>query len=194
MEIWFDWLPPNPVVKLGTQKGYSVFLFMVLYLIARAIRLHGLPQWFKKSSPFIYIVCSVVLALMAHAFVCSGRVGKVGLWFAYSNPLVILSSVAFLMMFEKLQIQSNLINYIAKSTLACLLGHTAIFFLYTKQFLYLYENYTGVVVMAYWALSVVIVFCVSIAIDQLRLLLYKPVEKLMKRTIKNNDLFPIQNK
>ncbi len=193
IEMWFDWLPPFPAVKLGTQNGYSVFSFAVIYLLARFIRLYGLPQWFKRFSPVIYIGCSVILALVAHAFVCLGQSKSVDLWFAYINPLVIVSSVAFFMMFKQIHVQSTFINHIAKSTLACLLGHAAIFFLYTKQFKYIYEHFSGIKVVGYWTIAVIVVFCASIVVDQIRLMLYKPIENLMKRTVKTNELFPIQN-
>ena len=93
------------------------------------------------------------------------------------------------MIFEQMDIQSNFINHIAKSTLAVLLGHSAIFFLYTKQFKYLYDNFSGIQVVVLWALAIALVFCASIMIDQIRLLLYKPIENLLKAKIKNNNLF-----
>lgn len=94
-------------------------------------------------------------------------------------------------MFEQIKTQSNFINHIAKSTLAVLLGHSAIFFLYTKQFKYLYDHFSGFQVVTYWAMSIIIVFCASIAIDQLRLLIYKQLEKIMKSKIKNNNIFEL---
>ena len=193
IEVWFDWLPPYPTVKLGTQSGYSVFSFAVLYLLSRAIRLHGLPQWFKRFGLVIYIGCSVILALVAHAFVCYGCPENAKLWFAYTNPLVVVSSVAFFVIFEQLRFQSNLVNYIAKSTLACLFGHVSILFLYSRQFKYLYDHFSGVKVVGCWILAIAIVFCASIAVDQVRLMLYRPLENLLKRKIKNNEIIPFQN-
>lgn len=193
LEIWFNWLPPTPVVKWGIQNGYSVLSFAILYLLARAIRLYGLPNWFKKASPLIYVGCSVVFAIMMYTLINTGHDSpRIVKWCAaYSNPIVILSSVAFLMMFEQIKIQSKFINHIAKSTLAVLLGHSAIFFLYQKQFIYIYNHFSGIKVVYYWALAITIVFCASIAIDQLRILLYSPVEKWMKHKIKNNEILPI---
>lgn len=189
LEIWFDLLPPYPEVGLGSQYGYSVFSFAVFYLLARAIRLYGLPGWFKKLSLLIYIICSVSMACMAYILVHTGHIGSVGLVYAYTNPLVILSSVAFLMMFERMNIQSGFINYLAKSTLACLLGHTAIFSVYTEQFRYLYEHFSGVGIVAYWVLAVVLVFVASIIIDQLRLLIWNPMNKYLKTHIKTDNIF-----
>lgn len=189
IEIWFDWLPPHPAISLGTNWGHSVLSFLILYLLARAIRLYGLPNWFKKYSLIIYLGCSLIIASMAYVVIRLGHIGLVRWCFADNNPIVILSSVAFLTIFEKVKMpQSNFINHLAKSTLAVLLGHSAIFFLYKKQFNYLYSHYDGLQVVLYWALAIFVVFISSIAIDQIRLLLYKPIERLMKSKIKNNTI------
>lgn len=191
IEMWFDWLPPYPAVKIGANNGYSVLSFAILYLLARAIRLYGLPEWFKKYSLVFYITCSFLIAGVAQIAVNTGHGGLTGLCYSYINPVVIISSVAFLMMFERISIQSKVINYLAKSTLAVLLGHSAIFFLYTKQFKYIYDNYSGIQVVGYWALAIAIVFCASIGIDQLRLLLYKPIDGYLKKNIKQNEIFKL---
>lgn len=194
LEIWFDWIPPTPKVRWGVQCGYSVLSFAILYLLARAIRLYGLPNWFKRLSPVIYIGCSIAFATMMYALVQTGNgtPGAVEWIMAYINPIVIISSVAFITMFELFKIHSRFINYIAKSTLACLFGHIAILPLYKKQFLYIYQNFTGIQVIGYWALAIVIVFFASIAVDQIRILLYKPIEKIMMQRIKINEILPIE--
>ena len=190
IEIWFDWIPPYPQISLGTNGGHSVLSFLILYLLARAIRLYGLPQWFMRASPFIYIGCSLLIAFMGTVLLWQGYENKVGWAFHDNNPIVILSSVAFMMTFEQLKIgQSKFINHIAKSTLAVLLGHSAIFFIYTKQFKYLYDIFSGIKLVGCWALAIIIVFCASIAIDQLRLLMWKPIEMQLRKRIKKNELF-----
>lgn len=189
VEIWFDLLPPKPKVSLGTQRGYSVYSFVVLYLLARAIRLYGLPTWFKKICPFLYVGCSVILGVMGYFLSVKGDANINRIIFAYNNPIIIASSVSFLMMFEQIHFQSFFINHVSKSTLAVLLGHSAIFFLYQKQFKYIYDNFSCLQAAAYWAISIAIVFCVCIAIDQIRLLIYRPIDKLIKTKIKNNNVF-----
>lgn len=191
IEMWFDWLPPREK-HFGSQNGYSVFSFAILYLMARTIRLYGLPRWFKRTSVLIYMGCSILLGLIAYIGTMKGF-DVIRICYSYNNPIVVISSVAFLMFFAHINIQSKLVNYIAKSTLAVLLGHSAIFFLYTKQFRFLYEHFSGFQVIAYWALAIIIVFCASIAIDQLRILLYKPLEELMKKRIKNNNIYELPN-
>lgn len=184
LEIWLDWCPPKVEIGLG---GYTVFHFIVLYLLARTIRLHGLPDWFKKLSPIIYIVSSTLLAVVALAKT-KGFPMPVNLY-AYNNPIVILSSVAFLAMFEQIKLgYSKIVNHLAKSTLAVLLGHLSIITLYTAQFKYLYVNYKGFILIAFWTIAIVSVFIGIILIDQIRIWLYIPINKYITKHITNNDL------
>lgn len=142
---------------------------------------------------FIYLICSLFLGVIAKIFLETGHIGASRLCFAYICPIVIVSSIAFFSYFEKLSFKSALINHIAKSTLAVLLGHSAIFFLYTKQFKFLYENFKGVEVVMYWIIAVAIVFGLNIIVDQLRQLLYKPISDTLERRIKNDVIIDISN-
>jgi hypothetical protein len=109
--------------------------------------------------------------------------------YAYNCPLVVLSSVAFLISFERMDVKpSRFINHIAKSSLAVLLGHTVILYLYKAQFKYIYTNYDGILLIAYWILSIASVYCAIVMIDQIRLLAYHPIDSFIKRKIKNNEI------
>ena len=190
IEIWFDWLPPHPSISLGTNGGHSVLSFIILYLLARYIRLYGIPNWIRKNSLFIYITCSIILALWGSLLVHYGKTSFIRMIFADNNPIVILSAVSFLSSFEKLSIrQSKCINHISRSVLAVLLGHSAIFLLYTKQFKYVYDSFSGIQLVFYWAVAIVVVFLASIALDQIRLILYKPIERWVNNNLKQNILF-----
>lgn len=188
-EVWFDLLPPHPSVLLGSQKGYSVLSFIALYLLARYIRLYGVPNWFRKGSLSIYLIISIILTVAALFCIKIGH-PRSRIIYAYSNPLVILSSVSFFLVFERLPIKENkVINHIAKSSLAVLLAHSAIFFLYTKQFRLLYNEFHLMRMVAYWGLAIVIVFVASISVDQFRLVLWKPIENMLRKQVKQNELF-----
>lgn len=188
-EIWFDLLPPHPRVSLGTQKGYSVLSFIALYLFARYIRLYGVAAWFRKWSLPIYIFCSVVLGVSALLFIKAGHPAT-KILYAYSNPIVIISSASLFLTFEKIPMKENhIINHIAKSTLAVLLGQSAISFSYSRQFVYLYDHFSPAMKIVLWGLSVMMVFITSIVVDQFRLLLWKPIEKSLLSHIMNNGLY-----
>jgi len=188
-EIWFDLLPPHPSISLGSQKGYSVISFISLYLLARFIRIYGAPQWLQKWSLSFYVLCSIVLAAFA---IISSQTGHpaVRVIYAYSNPLAIFSAISFLLTFEKIRINENcIINHLGRSTLPVLLAHSSVFFFYTKQFRYIFTHFSSTKMIIFWILSIVIVFVTSVTFDQVRLLLWSPIEKALRKRIKKNELF-----
>lgn len=188
-EIWFDLLPPHPGVSLGSQRGYSVLSFAALYLLARFIRLYGVPQWFRQWSFSICLLCTITLTVAAMVSIQIGH-PAIRVIYAYSNPLVILSAVSFLLTFEKMSIKENsVINHIAKSTLPVLLAHSAVFFLYTKQFRYIFSHFSLAKMIVFWVLAIAVAFISSVAVDQIRLLLWLPIEKSLRRHITKNELF-----
>ena len=188
-EMWCDLLPPHPSVSLGSQRGSSVLSFITLYLLSRYIHLYGVPQWFRKGSSWFYIFCSIFLSILALLCIKVGFPATQVIY-ASSNPLVIFSALSFLLMFKKVKIDENpVINHLAKSALPVLLSHSAIFFLYTKQFRYIFSHYSTGRMIIYWVLAIAIVFVASVAIDQVRLMLWKPVENSLRKRIKKNELF-----
>ena len=188
-EIWFDLLPPHPRISLGSQKGYSVLSFVALYLLARFIRLHGVPEWFRKWSFSFYLLCSVLLCCSAFVFVKIGHPVTKTLY-SYTNPVIILSALSFFLSFEKMHMEKNrVINHIAKSSLAVLLGQSAISCFYSNQFNYLFNYTSPLKKLLFWILSIVIVFVASVVVDQIRLLIWKPIEKSLRMRLTKNELY-----
>ena len=85
--------------------------------------------------------------------------------------------------------ENSVINHIAKSTLPVLLAHSAVFFLYTKQFRYIFSHFSLAKMIVFWVLAIAVAFVSSVAVDQIRLLLWSPIEKFLRRHITKNELF-----
>lgn len=188
-EIWFDLLPPHPRVLLGSQRGYSVLSFLALYLLARYIRLYGVPQWFWNNSLFVNLLCTFLLG-GGSFFLLKIGLPVTRLVYSYSNPVVIFSAISFLLTFEKIHMEENrVINHIAKSTLAVLMGQSAISLFYTNQFRYLFTHFSTAKMIVFWVLSITVVFVSSVAVDQIRLLIWNPIDRLLRIHIKRNELF-----
>ena len=187
LEIWFDWIPPH-LEKVGFIQGYSALHFIVLYLIARYIKLFDLPNWFKKVSFAIYLTCSFITATLFYA---KSRWMPLSVnYYAYNSPLVMMASISLLVTFLQLKLAtSKIINHLAKSTLAVLLGHFLIMFLYQAQFKYIYSHFSGIKLITFWVISVITVFSVLVVVDQIRILLFHPLRQYIKRTISDDSLF-----
>lgn len=105
--------------------GYSAFSFIGLYLLARYVRINQ-PGWskLKRSSDFlVYLVCALIngVAIFFAAYMDNDT--YIERFMAYSNPLVITSSMFILLFFSKLSFQIRTVNWIAKSCLAVYLMH-----------------------------------------------------------------------
>ncbi len=92
--------------------------------------------------------------------------------YSYANPLIILSSVSFLLCFSKMKIKYNpFVNWIAKSSFAVFLiqTHPNIKETYFKELIrYIYENMSGLSCLCAIFLTLICIFMGSIILDQPR--------------------------
>ena len=106
------------------DDGYSPLPFIGLYLLARYIRIHH-PRFSslgKGSDMGIYLGISLLLTSLS--MLLYWKLGTGGRLFSYTNPLVIASSVFFLLFFSKLLIRNNrIINWLAVSSVGAYLLH-----------------------------------------------------------------------
>lgn len=170
-QTWYEYVPR---LMNDFQNGYSILSFMILYLIARFVRLYGFPSFFKKYHMWIYVTCSLIIAtglICAVAFHCHPR-GAADLLLKYDNPLVIVSSLGVFAFFAQKQMRYNpVVNYIAVSCIAVLLFHTSpIFAKYVASlFRTVYATYAGIILVVIWGGIIAAEFVVAITIDQIRL-------------------------
>ena len=155
-------------------KGYSIISFISLYLLARYAKLYPckLSQLNKYADLSIFIGSALVITALAMLGVYVQNKILTNMMFWYSNPLVVLGSMALLLYFSKLKIDSKVINLIAKSSFAVyllhcnsniLIGHYAPF---VKN---LYKTYSGIEFLGYTFGFMVAVFVVAVVIDQFRI-------------------------
>lgn len=165
------------------NNGYSCISFIGLYMLAAYL------QKYKnncRKGLIVYFICSIILFILL-CLRFEGVVFIPGLW-AYSNPLVIVSSAAFLMIFVNLKIRDNrIINYIAKSSFAVYLIHDNFF---------VSEYFTTVIRTLQSSSDVgkslilifnflLIVFCSCIFLDQIRRLIWFLVGRYVCRILES---------
>ena len=177
---------------LDFDRGYSVLSFALLYLIARYIRIYGGKIFNLNQWQAIAINFGLTLAIAA-VYTLAVNLDMVKLashWLVFINPLVVISSVFFLLFFSKMNFQSKAINYLSRSAFAVYLFHlnTKIWdgFLETCYTTFTFHNgVSGILLVLCFLL---IVYIVSVLIDQIRLLCWKPIgRRLDSAILKNND-------
>ena len=124
LDVFLGWVHDY----LGFNGGYSLLHFMVIYLIARYIKMHGgkLFSLNKKWDMLVYCIISTLVPLIVVvSFYQAPSLWKVaGKLFWYNNPLIIVSSVYFSLFFTKLNFQSKFVNTVGASSFAVFLIHT----------------------------------------------------------------------
>lgn len=175
--FWFDIFPAVSQIPLGIQRGYSVFHFIVMYLIGKYIYLYDVPSVVFKHSFLLYFLSSFALFILVYFVqIFSETDFLIKKLFAYSNPIIIFSSICFFISFKKISFGINkVINYLAQSVLAVLLIHSceeAIIFLH-PYYHFLYDQYSGFICVILWLISILTVFFISVLVDQIRIFSYK---------------------
>ena len=184
MQSVFGW----GIDHLKVSAGYSLFSFILLYLIGQYIRLY--PETFAtkgKTSLYLGIYLGIALLNALIPYLAStlpllfpsiprnlGNNGTItAITLAYSSPLNIIGAVCLFITFSRLKIQSLLINWVASSVLAVYLIHCNEhlihhFIAFVRQ-LSLYPTGTFLV---YLLGFLIVVFIGSILIDQVRKILW----------------------
>lgn len=110
IEFWFGTV--RGIEYFGFNKGYSIIHFVIMYMVARCIALYKdtllvLP---KKYWFYGYVIATSIICFM---YFCGMECA-----FAYSNPIVILSSICTFIPFLYKDWHNGIINWIAGGTLA----------------------------------------------------------------------------
>ena len=166
---------------LGNLKwftdGMSPIAFVGLYLLARYIRIYQprFSQFDKKVDFLIYFASSIVLGAVSFILIRWENSG--GRMFNYTNPIVIISSVFFLLSFSKLEIKaSRFINWIAASCFGVYLFHThpcffSSFFIGTIVKIHTMEGAPIIAVISCF-LFLLLIFIIGVLLDKIRLFLW----------------------
>ena len=95
--------------------------------------------------------------------------------FTYLNPLVIISTIYFSLIFTKFEFKNKSINWFAASSFAAYLLHTSPCLRDGYQAFFKNLWYTNTTVM-FWMKAILVIFVimiVAVVIDQLRIRIYK---------------------
>lgn len=175
MQTIYSWLVINGASDFG--GGYSALSFMGLYLLSRYIRLYEVDLLNKKISSYLLIFVTIVLVFTGLATILTYyNIPIVGRIFTYTNPIVIIEALLFVIIFSKIKIKSKIINGIASSCFAVYLLHSHEMVLrpyYGKIIKHFYDTESSLFFLVYTLLFIISIFFIAILIDKIRMLLWK---------------------
>ena len=166
--------------------GYSPIPLIGLYLLARYIRIYQ-PRWSmagKNIDLLVYLFLSLVMAILS--FFLIRRLGSGCRMFNYTNPLVIVSSVFFVLFFSKLRVSHlPLINWMAGSSLGVYLFHThpcimSDYFLNSIPHLLRISN-SGIIKVLLCLGFLVTIFFIGVLIDRVRLHVWNALTRFLPK-------------
>lgn len=173
------------------DNGYNVIQFIFLYYIARFLKLGNERKWciwLRKYSLPLYILTVIFLSLGFYFMSLHGKSVKSIVWFGYNQPLVLILSIAFFMIFAKLRFRSNIINRISTGVFGVFVLHTTVHLIPIRNEFahFVYSNY------GYWGILglaiIIFLICLGLAI---------PCSKMISKAVaafgKNVHLHKLKN-
>ena len=160
------------------NEGYSPIFFFGLYLLVRYIRIYKprLTTFPIYADLLIYVLCTILTALTwccfrINCFICSCFC----VIFDCLNPVVIISSIYFCLIFTKFEFKNKVVNWFAASSFAAYLLHTSPCLQDSYQTFFKTLWCTNPTVL-FWTkaiLAIVAIMIVAVVLDQLRIRVYR---------------------
>jgi surface polysaccharide O-acyltransferase-like enzyme len=176
-------------------KGFSPISFFGLYLLARYIRVYS-PKWSRldrKVDISIYFILALVnsvcaIYLTTHTLPFTD-ITKYDLY-SYVSPLVIAQAAFFLLFFSKLSFKSKAVNWIATSAFAIYLVHSSSFIskpYYDDLIANWFSYFDTLPFLAYTACWIILVFCISILADKVRIWIWEFISPSLQKLDKERS-------
>lgn len=167
--------------------GYSTFSFAALYLLAQYVKRYA--DVIIENAGRIFILSIIGYVIWGYVPVLLGVMRIFYMSLHYTNPFNILAALSLLLIVVRAKPRElSIINYIAVSTFAVYLCHMCNTWTATlcKQVsIDIYNQYCGLNYLLTIFLFIIIVFVVSILIDQPRKIIWKFILNRIL-TLKNN--------
>ncbi|MBO4588893.1 MAG: acyltransferase [Bacteroidales bacterium] len=165
--------------------GYSTISFIGLYLLAAYVR-----KYTPKFSTHNKILDVTVIAVMTILFAIISYFSlnlQYPIWdamLAYTNPIVIIMALFYLLLFSKMRFNNRIVNWFAASSFAVFLFHlnhsiTEPFFIPLIR--YVYGHTSGILCILAIGITLVGVFILAVLLDQVRIFLWYQIRRILPK-------------
>lgn len=168
----YGWLFPGVITFSG---GYSTISFIGLYLLARYVRLYPMKMFEmnKKSDLCVYLITSLLISIISFTPLylnISYAQYIASIQYYYCSPIVVLASLYLFLFFVKLKLDNSFINWIAASSFSVFLLHANDYILpyFVEGVKYINMSFELPMSCMCICVYLLIIFVVSVMIDQLR--------------------------
>ena len=180
--FYFGWLNKNG----DLYDGRNVIEFAFLYLLGGFFRDRVVVTDVNRKSwrrTFLWAVLLTYSFVGTILYFASGSFLDLARWVfhPYTSPILILMASLLFLYFTTLEIQSNIINWMAGSTLAVYLVHENRFFEFIPWYRSIEAKFVNVNALHSFGLillGIMSIMVIPILIDKIRLIVLKPIYKL----------------
>ena len=187
LEIWLGYMWGTGCEPTGYGVLHMVYIYMIGAYIRRRVDMDALRnrRWTLIG---VYLGCIMAMTslILLNTYVWHSDAAILRPW-VYNNPLLIIASVAFFMLFGTFQFSNKWVNFCASSVLAAYLLPEAF---YARRITIniaggVFEGFSlteAIIVCVLWGVSVLLI-CVGI--DKFRMIMMIPVWKVYNRIEKS---------
>ena len=142
----------STVGMYGSQYGYTIVNFVLIYFIGAYIRIHGIKMQKRKIVIRISFLI-IILYVASNIERVMGLTGRCS-WY-YNNPIIIILTCYIIVLFSRYNFYNKVINELAKGCFTCFILHAylvkylAIQEAATANLLYLIPHQIGCAVVLY---------------------------------------------
>lgn len=190
LEIWLGYVWGTGCEPTGYGVLHMVYIYMIGAYIRRRVEMDALRnhRW-MLIGVYLGSVVAMTSLILLNTYIWHSDAALLRPW-VYNNPLLIIASIAFFMLFGTFQFSNKWVNFCASSVLAAYLLPEAF---YARRIVIstIEGGFEGlsptkaVVVCVLWGISVLLI-CVGI--DKIRMIMMIPVWKVYDRIEKKcND-------
>lgn len=177
--IFIIWPSLPKFIPIDNQNGYSLYNFILLYIIGAYISMYYKEKIFNKYILItIYMSSSILLCLFNVSV--SRIIGRNWGWYSYNFILIFVSSLAVFLLFKQINIKSKIINRLSTLTLGVYLIHDHLF---VRTYIYDILKYKNCLnnekFIINTAITVFIIYISSSIIEFIRQCLFKYIKKII---------------
>lgn len=180
MEFVYDFLSPgDPLFK----AGYSTMHFVMLYMLARYVKLYGVFWYVQKWSFSLFLLTVIGVSVVQFVGIQRG-ITSVFWTGVYSSPAIIFAALCLLLSFSKLNFQNSFVNKIAVASFAVYLLHTNPLILsdyFMKGAVEIYCNSLGWVYLICICLYMIAWYALATVVDFVRQFVWRKLNPVIEK-------------
>lgn len=172
----FDTVFRETAEGVGFNGGYSTLWMVNLYFIGRFLKLYPLQKVTKKVATWVVFGYVILQGLLLFFHLTGTR---------YTNPLLLIGSIAFFLFFTHFSFSSKKVNWIAGSALMAYLFsmHPVVIKIYASYLHQFDANHSLPVFLMLATILILAIFTVAILYDKIRIVVWKWIEPLCHKIV-----------